>query len=138
MNGAESHVMVVAGILTMFYRIIPTAVSEGPAGTATRNYVARDSDGTRWFVKAYPAGTDLDAERQALELGQFARLGPIPVPMVRQTLGLSPTANSKRKQMITGDLVSAAALASVPVTAIAATSWLTSLNTGRQRRWLIQ
>jgi hypothetical protein len=30
------------------------------------------------------------------------------------------------------------ALASVPVTAMAATSWLTSLNTGRQRRWLIQ
>ncbi|MCY1384259.1 hypothetical protein D9M69_724950 [compost metagenome] len=30
------------------------------------------------------------------------------------------------------------ARASVPLTAIAATSWLTSLNTGRQRRWLIQ
>jgi Ser/Thr protein kinase RdoA (MazF antagonist) len=86
MSGAESDVMVVAGILPLFYRIIPTALDEGPAGTATRNYVARDSDGGRWFVKAYPAGTDLDAERQALELGQFARLGRIPVPVVRQTL----------------------------------------------------
>lgn len=86
MNGAESDVMVVAGILTLFYRIIPTGVDEGPAGTATRNYVARDIDGARWFVKAYPAGTDLDAERRALELGQFARLGGLPVPVVRQTL----------------------------------------------------
>ncbi|WP_406346345.1 phosphotransferase [Streptomyces sp. NBC_01547] len=86
MNGAESDVMVVAGILPLFYRIIPIAVDEGPAGTATRNYVARDSDGGRWFVKAYPAGADLDAERQALELGQFARLGGIPVPAVRRTL----------------------------------------------------
>ncbi|MER5372640.1 phosphotransferase [Streptomyces sp. NPDC002553] len=86
MSGAESDVMDVAGILPLFYRIVPTAVDEGPAGTATRNYVARDSDGSRWFVKAYPAGTDLDAERQALELGEFARLGRIPVPVVRRTL----------------------------------------------------
>ncbi|USQ85792.1 phosphotransferase [Streptomyces phaeoluteigriseus] len=86
MNGAESDVMVVVGILTLFYRIIPTVAGEGPAVTATRNYVARDSDGARWFLKSYPAGTDLDAERQALEFGQFARLGRIPVPVVRQTL----------------------------------------------------
>lgn len=86
MNGAESDAMVVAGILPLFYRIIPTSVDKGPAGTATRNYVTRDSDGARWFVKAYPAGTDLDAERRALELGQFARLGRIPVPVVRQTV----------------------------------------------------
>lgn len=45
MSGAESDVMVVAGILPLFYRIIPTAVDEGPAGTATRNYVARDEEG---------------------------------------------------------------------------------------------
>lgn len=83
---AQSDVMVVAGILPLSYRIVPTAVGEGPAGTATRNYVARDSDGSRWFVKAYPSGTDLDAERQALELGQFARLGGVPVPAARRTL----------------------------------------------------
>ncbi|MER5430279.1 phosphotransferase [Streptomyces sp. NPDC002588] len=103
MNGAESDVMVAAGILTLFYRIIPTAVAESPAGTATRNYVARDSDGARWFVKAYPAGTDLDAERQALKLGQFARLGRIRVPMVRQTLD--------------GDLIAAAGGMAVSVAA---------------------
>lgn len=103
MSGAESDVMVVAGILPLFYRIIPTAVDEGPAGTATRNYVARDSDGGRWFVKAYPVGTDLDAERQALELGQFARLGGLPVPVVRQALD--------------GDLIAAAGGMAVSVTA---------------------
>jgi Ser/Thr protein kinase RdoA (MazF antagonist) len=83
---ARSDVMVVAEILPRFYRIIPTVVDRGPVGTATRNYVARDSDGGRWFVKAYPAGAVLDAERQALELGRFARLGGIPVPAVRRTL----------------------------------------------------
>ncbi|MFI5977701.1 phosphotransferase enzyme family protein [Streptomyces sp. NPDC051452] len=103
MNGAESDVMVVAGILTLFYRIIPTAVGIGPAGTATSNYVAQDSDGARWFVKAYPAGTDLDAERQALELGEFARLGRIPVPVVRRTLD--------------GDLIAAAGGMAVSVAA---------------------
>ncbi|MDN3260836.1 phosphotransferase [Streptomyces sp. CSDS2] len=103
MSGAETDVMVVARILPLFYRIIPTAVDEGPAGTATRNYVARDSDGARWFVKAYPAGTDLDAERRALELGQFARLGRIPVPVVRQTLD--------------GDLIAAAGGMAVSVAA---------------------
>ncbi|GGZ25722.1 hypothetical protein GCM10010300_81420 [Streptomyces olivaceoviridis] len=103
MSGAESDVMAVAGILPLFYRIIPTAVDEGPAGTATRNYVARDSDGGRWFVKAYPAGTDRDAERQALKLCQFARLGGLPVPVVRQTLD--------------GDLIAAAGGMAVSVAA---------------------
>ncbi|MDQ0765551.1 phosphotransferase enzyme family protein [Streptomyces canus] len=103
MSGAESDVMVVAGILPLFYRITPTAVDEGPAGTATRNYVAQDSDGGRWFAKAYPVGTDLDAERQALALGQFARLGGIPVPAVRQTLD--------------GELIAAAGGMAVSVTA---------------------
>ncbi|MFJ6986772.1 MULTISPECIES: phosphotransferase enzyme family protein [unclassified Streptomyces] len=103
MNCSESDVMVVAGILTLFYRIVPTLVGEGPAGTATRNYVARDSDGARWFVKAYPAGTDLDAERQALKLGEFARLGRIPVPVVRKTLE--------------GDLIAAAGDTAVSVAA---------------------
>ncbi|MFD7447005.1 hypothetical protein [Streptomyces sp. NPDC059909] len=83
---AQSDVMVVAGILPMLYRIIPTTVDEGPSGTATRNYVARASDGRRWFVKAYPASADLEEERQALELGQFARYGGVPVPNVRRTL----------------------------------------------------
>lgn len=103
MNSAESDVMVVAGILTLFYRIVPTVVGEGTAGTATSNYVAQDSDGARWFVKAYPAGTDLDAERQALELGEFARLGRIPVPVVHKTLD--------------GDLIAAAGGMAVSVAA---------------------
>ncbi|MFJ1974073.1 phosphotransferase [Streptomyces sp. NPDC087903] len=52
---------------------------------------------------AYPAGTDLDAERQALDLGQFARLGGIPVPAVRQALD--------------GDLIAAAGGMAVSVAA---------------------
>jgi Ser/Thr protein kinase RdoA (MazF antagonist) len=102
MSSAESDVMVVAGILPLFYGIIPTAVDEGPAETVTRNYVTRDSDGGRWFVKAHPAGTGLDAERQALELGRLARLGRIPVPVVRQAMD--------------GDLIAAAGGMAVTVT----------------------
>ncbi|MEU5115062.1 phosphotransferase [Streptomyces longwoodensis] len=82
-----SRLQAAAQMTTGFYRIVPTVVDEGPAGTATSNYVAQDSDGARWFVTAYPAGIDLDAERQAaLELGESARLGRIPVPVVRKTL----------------------------------------------------
>ncbi|MER6216703.1 phosphotransferase [Streptomyces sp. NPDC001674] len=82
----ESDVMVVAGILALLYRITPTAVGEGPAGTATRNYVAEDREGRRWFVKAYPRGTELEAERRALALGEAARAAGAPVPAVRQTV----------------------------------------------------
>jgi len=78
--------MVLAGILALLYRITPTAVSEGPAGTATRNYVAEDREGRRWFVKTYPRGTDLVEERQALALGEAARAAGVPVPAVRRTV----------------------------------------------------
>ncbi|MET9127783.1 hypothetical protein [Streptomyces sp. NPDC004528] len=80
-TGAESDVAVsVAGIVTLLYGMIPTAVGQGPARTATRDCVIGDSDGGRWLVKAHPAGTSLDAERQAMTLGR------IPVPIMRQTL----------------------------------------------------
>ncbi|MFD9052727.1 phosphotransferase [Streptomyces zaomyceticus] len=83
---AESDVMVVAGILALLYRITPAAVSEGPAGTATRNYIAEDHAGRRWFVKAYSRGTDVDEERLALVLGEAARAAGVPVPAVRRTV----------------------------------------------------
>ncbi|MFH9742598.1 phosphotransferase [Streptomyces roseolus] len=83
---AESDVMVVAGILALLYRITPTVVGEGPEETATRNYIAEDHAGRRWFVKAYPRGTDLEAERQALALGEAARAAGVPVPTVRRTV----------------------------------------------------
>ncbi|MFJ8547176.1 phosphotransferase enzyme family protein [Streptomyces sp. NPDC093586] len=83
---AESDVMVVAGILSLLYRITPTVVSEGPEGTATCNYVAEDHAGRRWFVKAYLPGTDVDQERRALALGEAARAAGAPVPAVRRTV----------------------------------------------------
>ncbi|MEU0216129.1 phosphotransferase [Streptomyces sp. NPDC006265] len=83
---AQSDVMVVAGVLALHYRLVPTDVREGPSGTATCNYVARDGDGRRWFVKVYPEHADLDAERRALALAEFAALGGVPVPGIRRTL----------------------------------------------------
>ncbi|MEU3046823.1 phosphotransferase [Streptomyces sp. NPDC006984] len=82
----EAEAMVVAGILALLYRIAPTAVSQGPAGTATRNYLAEDREGGRWFVKAYPPGTDVAEERQALALGETARRAGVSVPAVRRTV----------------------------------------------------
>ncbi|WP_143664464.1 hypothetical protein [Streptomyces sp. NRRL B-24572] len=96
---AESDVTAVTGALALLSRITPAAVVEGPAGTATRNYLARE--GGRWFVKAYPRGTrDLAEERQALALGESARRSGVPVPAVRRSVsgeviasagGLSPS-----------------------------------------------
>ncbi|MFF6772714.1 phosphotransferase enzyme family protein [Streptomyces sp. NPDC012637] len=83
---AESDVTAVAGVLALLYRITPAAVVEGPAGTATRNYLAEDREGGRWFVKAYPRGTDLAEERQALALGEAARAAGVPVPAVRRSV----------------------------------------------------
>jgi homoserine kinase type II len=75
----------VAAALTAHYGFTPASISEGPSGTATRNYLAEDHDGRRWFVKTYPDGTDLAAEEQALALGEYARRAGVPVPAVRPT-----------------------------------------------------
>lgn len=52
-----------------------------PSGTATVNYVGR-AGGREIFVKVYPPGTDLDAERTAIELSQFAAAGGVPTAAV--------------------------------------------------------
>ncbi|MFF4448231.1 phosphotransferase enzyme family protein [Streptomyces sp. NPDC001502] len=74
-----------AGILSRCYRIVPASVVDGPRGTATRNYLARERDSRRWFVKVYPPGTDLQGEQEALRLGEFARGSGVPVPAVRRS-----------------------------------------------------
>ncbi|MEU8779475.1 phosphotransferase [Streptomyces sp. NPDC048606] len=99
---SEAEAMVVAEILALLYRIAPAAVSQGPAGTATRNYLAEDREGGRWFVKAYPRGTNLDRERQALALGEAARAAGVSVPAVRRT--------------VTGETIASAGGLSVSVT----------------------
>ncbi|MGW0551838.1 phosphotransferase enzyme family protein [Streptomyces altiplanensis] len=82
---AESDVMVVAGVLPLFCRIIPTSVVDGQRGAATRSCLAEDSNGRRWFIKSYPAGADLPAELEALKLDEFARIGGVPVPAVQRS-----------------------------------------------------
>ncbi|WP_267894059.1 phosphotransferase enzyme family protein [Streptomyces pluripotens] len=97
----EAEAMVVARLLALLYRITPAAVSQGPSGTATRNYLAEDREGGRWFVKAYPPGTDVAEERRALALGEMTRRGGVPVPGVRRT--------------VTGDVIASAGGLSVSV-----------------------
>ncbi|TRV80936.1 hypothetical protein FKN01_04095 [Streptomyces sp. 130] len=60
MNGAESDVTGVAGMMPLFPRTIPAAVDEGPAGAAPRNNLARDAYDGRRFAKARPPRTDPD------------------------------------------------------------------------------
>ncbi|WP_455410079.1 phosphotransferase enzyme family protein [Streptomyces hiroshimensis] len=55
------------------------------AGTATCNYRATDPTGKPWFVKVYRPGSDLTAERAAVELALYAREGGVPVPDVLRT-----------------------------------------------------
>ncbi|WP_133781391.1 phosphotransferase [Kribbella sp. VKM Ac-2571] len=55
-----------------------------PAGTNTINYRVIDENGRRWFAKLYRG--DLERERAAIELTEFARQGAGPVPAVRRTL----------------------------------------------------
>lgn len=55
-----------------------------PAGTNTINYRVVDEKGRRWFAKLYRG--DLERERAAIELTEFARQGEVPVPAVRRTL----------------------------------------------------
>ncbi|WUF33166.1 phosphotransferase [Kribbella sp. NBC_00482] len=54
------------------------------AGTNTINYRIVDETGQRWFAKIYRG--DLERERAAIELTEFARDGDVPVPAVRRTL----------------------------------------------------
>ncbi|MFF4583372.1 phosphotransferase enzyme family protein [Streptomyces sp. NPDC001373] len=82
---AKSEVKAVAGVLPRCYGIVPASVVDGPRGTATRNYLAEDQNGGRWFVKTYPPDTDLQGEQEALQLGEFARTSGVPVPAVRRS-----------------------------------------------------
>ncbi|WP_328940456.1 aminoglycoside phosphotransferase family protein [Streptomyces sp. NBC_00250] len=65
------------------FGIVPASLAEGPAGTATRNYVAETAAGDRWFVKTYPAGTDLARAEAAAGLSEYARLCGVPVARAR-------------------------------------------------------
>ncbi|HEY3560883.1 MAG TPA: phosphotransferase [Kribbella sp.] len=55
-----------------------------PAGTNTVNYRVVDANGQKWFAKLYRG--DLERERAAIELTEFAGGGGVPVPGVRRTL----------------------------------------------------
>ncbi|MFD3996103.1 phosphotransferase [Streptomyces sp. NPDC058583] len=66
------------------FGIVPASVEPGPAGTATHNYIATEADGTKWFVKTYPAGTALGPVAAA-RLSEYARLCRVPVAAARPT-----------------------------------------------------
>ncbi|MFF5922176.1 phosphotransferase enzyme family protein [Streptomyces flavochromogenes] len=65
------------------FGIVPASLVEGPAGTATRNFVAETATGERWFVKTYPTGTDLARAEAAAGLSEYAGLCGVPVARAR-------------------------------------------------------
>ncbi|MFD8414019.1 phosphotransferase [Streptomyces sp. NPDC059650] len=81
----ETRVSLVTLMLAGDFGIIPASVEQGPAGTATHNYVATSADGARWFVKTHPAGTPLEAVDAAARLSEYARLCQVPVAAARLT-----------------------------------------------------
>ncbi|MFD3535814.1 phosphotransferase [Streptomyces sp. NPDC058664] len=77
----------VTRLLASGFGIVPTSVSQGPAGTATRNYVATTDAGGAWFVKTYPAGTDVRTAESAAALSEYARLCRVPAARGHYTVG---------------------------------------------------
>ncbi|MEE1805030.1 phosphotransferase enzyme family protein [Streptomyces sp. BE133] len=82
----QAGIGAVAGLVPLTYAIVPCEVRQGPAGTDTRNYVVRDTEDRRWFVKVYRPGTDVTAEQRALEASEFAGRAGVPVARVQRTL----------------------------------------------------
>lgn len=66
------------------YGMHAVEVTKIQAGTATINLRVVDDVGQRWFAKVYRG--ELERERAAIELAEFARQGGVPVPEVRRTL----------------------------------------------------
>jgi Ser/Thr protein kinase RdoA (MazF antagonist) len=68
----------------------PVELTQIPAGTNTTNFRVVDEDGRRWFAKVYREAVereraDLERERTAIELTEFARGGSVPTAEVRRT-----------------------------------------------------
>ncbi|MFJ5829427.1 phosphotransferase [Streptomyces sp. NPDC093089] len=75
----KSRISLVTLLLAADFAVLPTSVVAGPAGTDTRNYIARAESGGHWFVKTYSPGTDLAKAEDAAALSEHARLRGVPV-----------------------------------------------------------
>jgi Ser/Thr protein kinase RdoA (MazF antagonist) len=80
-DNAES----VAAVLAERYGLAPDELARLPAGQATANYRAVSAH-KQIFVKCYPQGTDLTADRSAIGLAEIAGRQGIPVPSVVRSL----------------------------------------------------
>jgi Ser/Thr protein kinase RdoA (MazF antagonist) len=74
----------IADALKTSYGVQAVEVTEIQAGTATINFRVVDDTGRRWFAKVYRG--ELERERAAIDLTEFAKQGGVPVPGVRRTL----------------------------------------------------
>lgn len=67
----------IAAVLAGSYGLTVCAITQLPIGQGTVNYRA-DCNGRQVFVKSYPGGTDLPAEREAITLAGLALAAGIP------------------------------------------------------------
>ncbi|MFB7580838.1 phosphotransferase enzyme family protein [Streptomyces hydrogenans] len=85
LSAFETEIARVTLLLARDFGIVAVSVEQGPSGTATRNYLAAEADGTRWFVKTYPPGSVLKSVEEAARLSEYARLCRVPVAAARAT-----------------------------------------------------
>ena len=81
---ADKHDEILDGI-ARHYSLRPLSMTRVYEGCGTRNWSLRAAEG-RLFVKEYPGQTNVNEERQALELFIYARNRGIPTPRVIATL----------------------------------------------------
>ncbi|MFF0476479.1 hypothetical protein [Streptomyces sp. NPDC004284] len=84
---SEYPISRVAFLLATDSGIVPASVAPGHTGTATRDCVAVEPDGTRRFAMACPAGTAPGRVGAAARLGEYAGLCRMPVAAARPTTG---------------------------------------------------
>ncbi|MBO0814717.1 MAG: phosphotransferase [Actinobacteria bacterium] len=90
----EDPASLIAALLASRYGLAPSEVSQVPVGQGTVNYRAACQD-RDVFVKSYPPGTDLAAEREAIALTALAGRAGVPVaPLIPARDGQPITRNA--------------------------------------------
>ena len=85
----EEPASLIAAVLADLYGMPPSRISQVPVGQGTVNYRAT-CGGRDVFVKSYRPGTDLAAEREAIELTALAGQAGVPVAPLLPALGGQP------------------------------------------------
>lgn len=73
-------------LLRSHYALTGVRLERVRGGHSTQNYRAVDAEGSALFVKVYPDGTDVRAERRAIELTRWAVQHGVPTARLRESM----------------------------------------------------